>query len=85
MHVHMLPCHALLQVSPRAGHSGALVGSTWYILGGGNNVNGAWQAAPGKSWFAATALMVCGRQRLGSPGWRQHVKRWAVWIPCTHR
>lgn len=28
------------QVSPRAGHSGALVGSTWYLLGGGNNVNG---------------------------------------------
>uniref|UniRef100_A0A7S3QKW4 ACB domain-containing protein n=1 Tax=Dunaliella tertiolecta TaxID=3047 RepID=A0A7S3QKW4_DUNTE len=28
------------KVSPRAGHTGALVGSTWYILGGGNNVNG---------------------------------------------
>ncbi|KAF5836080.1 hypothetical protein DUNSADRAFT_6500 [Dunaliella salina] len=28
------------KVSPRAGHTGALVGNTWYILGGGNNVNG---------------------------------------------
>jgi hypothetical protein len=32
-------------VSPRAGHSGALVGSTWYILGGGNNVNGRSEVA----------------------------------------
>jgi hypothetical protein len=26
--------------SPRAGHSAALVGDTWYVLGGGNNVKG---------------------------------------------
>jgi hypothetical protein len=26
--------------TPRAGHSGALVGEYWYILGGGNNVKG---------------------------------------------
>eukprot|EP00879_Flechtneria_rotunda_P022424 GHRR01023674.1.p1 GENE.GHRR01023674.1~~GHRR01023674.1.p1 ORF type:complete len:430 (+),score=138.99 GHRR01023674.1:183-1472(+) len=26
--------------TPRAGHSGALVGDQWYILGGGNNVKG---------------------------------------------
>lgn len=26
--------------TPRAGHSGSLVGDYWYILGGGNNVKG---------------------------------------------
>lgn len=26
--------------TPRAGHGGALVGDSWYILGGGNNVKG---------------------------------------------
>jgi hypothetical protein len=31
-------------VSPRAGHSGAIVGSAWYIVGGGNNVKGEYQA-----------------------------------------
>lgn len=30
---------------PRAGHSGALVGDYWYILGGGNNVKGEPSAA----------------------------------------
>ncbi len=29
------------RVSPRAGHSGTVVGDAWYIVGGGNNVNGA--------------------------------------------
>eukprot|EP00798_Chlamydomonas_sp_ICE-L_P018082 gene18082-24505_t len=28
------------KISPRAGHSGALVGSSWHIVGGGNNVKG---------------------------------------------
>ncbi|KAG1673667.1 hypothetical protein FOA52_010535 [Chlamydomonas sp. UWO 241] len=28
------------KVSPRAGHSSVVVGSTWYIVGGGNNVKG---------------------------------------------
>ncbi|GFH31368.1 ACB domain-containing protein, partial [Haematococcus lacustris] len=26
------------KVSPRAGHSGAVVGSAWYVVGGGNNI-----------------------------------------------
>lgn len=29
--------------TPRAGHGGALVGDSWYILGGGNNVKGGWR------------------------------------------
>ncbi|KAL6746870.1 hypothetical protein V8C86DRAFT_1437567 [Haematococcus lacustris] len=28
------------KVSPRAGHSGAVVGSAWYVVGGGNNIKG---------------------------------------------
>ncbi|GAX78252.1 hypothetical protein CEUSTIGMA_g5694.t1 [Chlamydomonas eustigma] len=28
------------KVTPRAGHSGIVIGSTWYIVGGGNNVKG---------------------------------------------
>jgi hypothetical protein len=31
-------------VSPRAGHSGAIVGSAWYIVGGGNTVKGEHRA-----------------------------------------
>ncbi|GFR48456.1 hypothetical protein Agub_g10359, partial [Astrephomene gubernaculifera] len=28
------------KISPRAGHAGALLGATWFIVGGGNNVRG---------------------------------------------
>lgn len=28
------------KVTPRAGHSGAVLGDIWYIVGGGNNVKG---------------------------------------------
>jgi hypothetical protein len=35
--------------TPRAGHSGALVGDYWYILGGGNNVKGE----AGAGWTCA--------------------------------
>ena len=27
-------------VTPRAGHTGIVVGTVWYIVGGGNNVKG---------------------------------------------
>jgi hypothetical protein len=39
-------CSAL--PSPRAGHSGALVGGLWYILGGGNNIQGGAGAGAGQ-------------------------------------
>ncbi|PNW86136.1 hypothetical protein CHLRE_02g074650v5 [Chlamydomonas reinhardtii] len=34
------PAQAGAKVSPRAGHSGAVLGDIWYIVGGGNNVKG---------------------------------------------
>ncbi|KAG2499609.1 hypothetical protein HYH03_002549 [Edaphochlamys debaryana] len=34
------PAQAGAKVSPRAGHSGAVLGDVWYIVGGGNNVKG---------------------------------------------
>jgi hypothetical protein len=40
-------------VSPRAGHSGAIVGNAWYIVGGGNNVKG--KQSPGEDM----GLMLC--------------------------
>lgn len=49
--VHVLDTHAIpmtwsqpkvsgLKVTPRAGHTGVVVGSVWYLVGGGNNVKG---------------------------------------------
>jgi hypothetical protein len=38
--------------SPRAGHSAALVGDTWYVLGGGNNVKGECWALVVDAWPA---------------------------------
>lgn len=32
--------------TPRAGHSAALVGNHWYVLGGGNNIKGGLACLP---------------------------------------
>jgi hypothetical protein len=58
--------------TPRAGHGGALVGDSWYILGGGNNVKGGltgWAPVWGALGLAVLPQQVHLGYAMGSEGW----------------
>ena len=59
-------------MSPRAGHSGAVLGDIWYIVGGGNNVKGcadllaadlaALPTSNTLTWHVVTSVRECARR-----------------------
>ncbi len=65
-------------MSPRAGHSGAVLGDIWYIVGGGNNVKGCADLLAADlaelptsntlTWHVVTSVREGARRRQGRGG-----------------